>query len=204
MKFKALVNLLPILAVALVMAIIWQQSQTSQAARRPGYDDPDAAPPVPGQLPRPESEPAAVINVHDGDTLTVQLGWQKVKVRLCGIDAPELDQPFGVQSRDNLRSLLASAGNQVVLYISDTDRYGRKVAELYVPAHNPQQPEAEKLLNDEQLLAGMASVYTQYASRCPNESGFAKLEAVAKQERRGVWSEPNAVKPWDWRQQRRP
>jgi hypothetical protein len=50
------------------------------------------------------------------------------------------------------------------------------VAELYVPAHNPQQPEEEKLLNDEQLLAGMAYVYAKYASRCPNGSGFAPME----------------------------
>jgi endonuclease YncB( thermonuclease family) len=75
-------------------------------------------------LPKPQSEPATVINVHDGDTITVKLGWQTVKVRLCGIDAPALSQPFGVQSRDHLRSLLASAGNQVILYISDTIAMG--------------------------------------------------------------------------------
>ena len=201
MKAKALLNLLPLGAIAIVSWLYgssqWQQSLT----KRPGYDDPSASAPAPGLLPRPQSEPATVVNVHDGDTITVKLDWQTVKVRLCGIDAPALSQPFGVQSRDHLRSLLASAGNQVILYISDTDRYGRKVAELYVPAHNPQQPEEEKLLNDEQLLAGMAYVYTKYASRCPNGSGFAPMEAKAKQQRRGVWSDPAATKPWDWRTQ---
>ena len=72
----------------------------------------------------------------------------------------------------------------------------------YVPAHNPQQPEEEKLLNEEQLLAGMAYVYAKYASRCPNGSGFAPMEAIAQGKKLGVWGEPNAVKPWDWRQQR--
>jgi endonuclease YncB( thermonuclease family) len=199
MKAKALLNLLPIGAVAVVgwvyVSSQWQQSQ----AKRPGYDDPAAPSPVPGLVPKPQSEPADVINVHDGDTITVMQGGQKLKVRLCGIDAPELSQPLGVQSRDNLRSLIASAGNQVILYISDTDRYGRKVAELYVPAHNPQQPEEEKLLNDEQLVAGMAYVYTKYASRCPNGRGYAQMEAKAKQQRRGVWSDPTAMKPWDYR-----
>ncbi|MBW4578683.1 MAG: thermonuclease family protein [Tildeniella nuda ZEHNDER 1965/U140] len=141
--------------------------------------------------------------MHDGDTITVKLGWQKVKVRLCGIDAPELSQPLGVQSRDHLQSLLASAGNQVILYISDTDRYGRKVAELYVPAYNPQQPEEEKLLNESQLLAGMAYVYAKYASRCPNGSGFAKMEAIAQRKKLGVWSDPTAMKPWDYRKMQR-
>jgi len=202
MKFKALVNLLPIVAITLVSAIIWQQWQTSQAARRPDYDNPTALAPQ-GLAPRPESNSAEVVNVHDGDTITVKQGWQKLKVRLCGIDAPELSQPLGVESRDYLRQLLASAGNQVNLYISDTDRYGRKVAELYVPAHNPQQPEEEELLNEEQLLAGMAYLYAKYASRCPNGSGFAQMEAKAKQQHRGVWSDSKAMKPWDYRKSQR-
>lgn len=98
MKVKALLNLLPIGAIVVVgwfyVSSQWQQSQ----ARRPG-DDPTASSPAPGLLPKPQSEPATVINVHDGDTITVKLGWQKVKVRLCGIAAPELSQRFGVQSR---------------------------------------------------------------------------------------------------------
>ena len=202
MKFKALVNLLSIVAVTLIIALLWQQWQTSQAAKRPDYDN--AAAPLPtGLAPRPESIPVEVVNVHDGDTITVKQGWQKVTVRLCGIDAPELDQPFGVQSRDHLRALLAKAGNQVVLYITDTDRYGRKVAELYVPAHNPKQPEEEQFVNEEQVQAGMAYLYARYASRCPNGGAIAQVEAGAKQQRRGVWSDLNAMRPWDWRQLQR-
>lgn len=200
MKLKALLNLLPVVATAILgwlyVSSLWQQTQA-------GRSGDDLTSPAPGWLPRAQSELVTVVNVHDGDTLTVKQGWQKVKVRLCGIDAPELSQPLGMQSRDHLRSLLASAGNQVILYISDTDRYGRKVAELYVPAHNPQQPEAEKLLNEEQLLAGMAYVYAKYASRCPNGSGFAQMEEKAKQQGRGVWRDPNAMKPWDYRKTQR-
>lgn len=197
MKFKALVNLLPIVVVVLVIAIIWQQWQTSQALKRPDYDNP-AAPLPTGLAPRPESMPVEVVNVHDGDTITVQQGWQKVRVRLCGIDAPELDQPLGVQSRDNLRSLLASVGNQVNLYVTDTDRYGRKVAEVFVPIHTPKQPEEERFVNGEQVQAGMAYLYARYASRCPNGGAIAQMEAVARQQRRGVWREPNAQTTQGW------
>src|SRR5436189_24155 len=35
---------------------------------------------------------ARVLSVHDGDTITVQLEDRKEKVRLIGIDAPEIDQ----------------------------------------------------------------------------------------------------------------
>lgn len=40
-----------------------------------------------------------VVSVHDGDTLTVLVGKQQIKVRLAEIDAPELGQPYGQRSR---------------------------------------------------------------------------------------------------------
>ena len=46
-----------------------------------------------------------VVDVHDGDTLTIKSGATRTKVRLAGIDAPELNQFFGVESRNSLRSL---------------------------------------------------------------------------------------------------
>ena len=44
------------------------------------------------------SEPWALVpgSVYDGDTLRVTDGAQEVKIQLCGIDAPEKDQPMGV------------------------------------------------------------------------------------------------------------
>jgi endonuclease YncB( thermonuclease family) len=43
-------------------------------------------------------------SIHDGDTLRVVRGNEELKVRLCGIDAPELKMPLGIESRDYLRS----------------------------------------------------------------------------------------------------
>lgn len=43
-------------------------------------------------------------SIHDGDTLRVVRGNEELKIRLCGIDAPELKQPLGIESRDYLRS----------------------------------------------------------------------------------------------------
>ena len=45
--------------------------------------------------------PARIIQVTDGDTLTVELvtGGERVKVRLHGIDAPERNQPGGEAAR---------------------------------------------------------------------------------------------------------
>ena len=49
----------------------------------------------------PATTAGKVVSVHDGDTVTVRTDdGQTLKVRLQGIDAPELKQPFGSRSRD--------------------------------------------------------------------------------------------------------
>lgn len=54
--------------------------------------------------------PAIVLDVHDGDTVTVApMGdvRARMRVRLYGIDAPELEQRGEPQPRDHLRSLVS-------------------------------------------------------------------------------------------------
>ncbi len=46
-----------------------------------------------------------VISIHDGDTITILQGKQQIKVRLFGIDAPELKQPYGKKSKQFLANL---------------------------------------------------------------------------------------------------
>lgn len=47
-----------------------------------------------------------VVGVHDGDTLTLLVaGNRPVKVRLAGMDAPELNQPYGQQAKQALSAL---------------------------------------------------------------------------------------------------
>ena len=48
-----------------------------------------------------------VVSVHDGDTITILTEEKQVKVRLFGIDAPELKQPFGRKSKEFLASMIA-------------------------------------------------------------------------------------------------
>lgn len=82
----------------------------------------------------------------------------------------------------------------MILYINDTDRYGRKVAELYVPAHDPQQPEAETFMNGKQVQAGWRMFNSKYVERCADGGVITQVEAGAKQKRQGVWSDPKALK----------
>ena len=53
--------------------------------------------------------PGTVLDVHDGDRMIVApMGDVRtpLKIRLYGIDAPELEQKGGPQSRDHLLSLV--------------------------------------------------------------------------------------------------
>jgi micrococcal nuclease len=135
-------------------------------------------------------------SIYDGDTFRVSDGNQEIKVRLCGIDAPEKDQELGVESRDHLRDLIAHGNGHITLVATDTDRYGRTVAEAFIPTGNDE----EIHLNSQMVGAGMAYVYPKYVGSCPNGSIMQVAEEDAKQKTIGVWASPTATKPWDYRQ----
>jgi endonuclease YncB( thermonuclease family) len=121
----------------------------------------------------------------DGDTITVLVGGrQQLKVRLAEIDAPEKSQAFGQRSKQSLSGLVF--GKQVRVEQQDMDRYGRVVGRVY----------AEGLdVNAEQIRRGMAWVYRQYN----RDKSLLALEQEAKNAKRGLWSEPNAIRPWEYR-----
>ena len=137
-------------------------------------------------------------SVHDGDSFRVRDGDREIRVRLCGIDSPEKDQALGTESRDYLRNLIAQGKGRITLVETDTDQYGRTVAEAFIPTG---RGEEEIHLNTQMVAAGMAYVYPQYVSSCPNGSLMQSVEAEAKQQALGVWANPNAQKPWDYRRQ---
>lgn len=134
-------------------------------------------------------------SVYDGDTLRLVKDGQEIKVRLCGIDAPERDQPLGVESRDALRSLLPD-GQEVYLVRADRDRYGRVVGEIFVPG----TPEIHA--NSEMALRGMAYAYREYISSCPNGQAILTGEMLASEKKVGVWS-GNYERPDEFRRRNR-
>ena len=64
--------------------------------------------------------------VVDGDTIRLD----GARVRLWGIDAPEMSTQEGVAAKEYLQEYLA--GKNVVCYPKSTDKYGRTVAMCYV------------------------------------------------------------------------
>ena len=70
---------------------------------------------------------AAGIHVWDGDTILRGPD----RIRISGIDAPELSDPGGVESRDYLRAIVA--GYALACDDLGRDRYGRRVGRCYLP-----------------------------------------------------------------------
>ncbi|MDP1581187.1 MAG: thermonuclease family protein [Candidatus Didemnitutus sp.] len=131
-----------------------------------------------------------VTNVSDGDTLTLKMpNGSSHKVRLFGIDAPELAQSYGDRGRQALNTLVQ--GKQVRVQVEDTDTYGRKVGRVYVDKQD---------INVAMVKQGFAWHYEFHA---PNDSLLRSAHSEAKSARRGLWSEKKPVAPWDFRRENR-
>ena len=128
-----------------------------------------------------------VVGVHDGDTLTLLVaGNQQVKVRLVGIDAPELAQPYGQKSKQALSDL--AFGKEARVESAGPDKYGRTLGTVYVGAVN---------VNAALVSQGVAWVYRQY----PHPPELERLEEFAKNNNAGLWAlQPDQrIPPWEWR-----
>lgn len=196
---RHLLNALPLTAIALVIATTYPKLFPPRAALSDDAEHKPKVVTVPPHRDLPQSERRRVLSVHDGDSITLEARWGKEKIRLCGVDAPELSQNLGVQSRDNLRSLIAAAGNQVIVTPIEKDRYDRTVAEVFVVMGDGK----EKFLQEEQLGAGLTRVYPAFVANCPNREVLEQAEEMAKAKSLGVWGDLSSIPPWEWRKQQR-
>jgi micrococcal nuclease len=103
-------------------------------------------------IPARDAIPAAddftgkVVGVHDGDTITVLKDRTPVKVRLFGIDCPEIGQDFG--SRAKLATSELAFGKVVTVEPRQKDRHARTVADVVLPDG--------RILNHELVRRGLA------------------------------------------------
>jgi len=132
-----------------------------------------------------------VIRVIDGDQL-VLLDTSNVqyRIRLLGIDAPELKQPYGYRARDNL-SALVSGRFVVVDFIPDTS-VGEVAGRVLLNRLD---------INLQQIQDGLAW-YDQQLDSGKNNTDFTlyrRKEAEARLARRGLWFAPDPKPPWVFR-----
>lgn len=130
-----------------------------------------------------------VCSVHDGDTFKTCSG---SSIRVWGIDAPELKQPMGYQSRDFARNLLM--GREVDLECSGKS-YQRRVCSVFIWVSR----DRKLSLASELVGWGLA-----YDSPRYSKGKYSDAEAFAQSLKRGVWVVPDGgVRPWDWRKMAR-
>jgi endonuclease YncB( thermonuclease family)/methylphosphotriester-DNA--protein-cysteine methyltransferase len=132
-----------------------------------------------------------VVNVHDGDTITVlDKDNKKFHIRLQGIDAPELKQARGAESQANLSRMVM--GKQVSIVWTKVDKYRRTVGTIMLNG---------KDMNIEQVKAGMAWHFKKYADEQDPKDRvtYAKAEEDARAAKLGLWQDPNPTPPGDYR-----
>jgi endonuclease YncB( thermonuclease family) len=126
-----------------------------------------------------------VIEVVDGDTLTLLIDGQTFCCRLKGIDAPELKQPFGREAGVALHR--ACFGKVVQAEGHGEGHYGRQLVVIKLGRRN---------LNQEMIAKGLAWQFRPLGA----DKQLVAAEQRARQRRRGLWASPEPVKPWEWRQ----
>ena len=128
-----------------------------------------------------------VVKVSDGDTVWVKDGGERVKVRLDKIDAPESDQKWGKESREELSQMVM--GREVELKGDKTDRYGRRLSVIWCEGRE---------VNLELVKLGLAWHYAYH----DQTEAYREAEAEARREKRGLWKDENPINPYEWRKRK--
>ncbi len=134
--------------------------------------------------------PATVMNVYDGDTLTVAPAGDEnnpLFVRLYGVDAPDLQQTGGQEARQWLVKTLPDRSSIEVIPMG-IDVYGR-VTGLVVRNGTA--------VNRSLLDEGHAWV-SQRTCRAMVCRRWKEAEKKAHDDGKGLWAKKNPIAPWLW------
>lgn len=126
------------------------------------------------------------IAITDGDSLKGVYKNELIKIRLAEIDAPELRQAFGLDSKNCLISLIQESNNEVFFKFKEKDRYDRHVGWIYSKNLD---------INLEMVKKGCAWVYDRYVKR----KVLFKHQDNARENNIGLWKNSEAIAPWKWR-----
>lgn len=146
-----------------------------------------------------------IVGVFNGDTLSARCPSQEaatpnqqVQVHLQGIDAPQVQQPYGNQALEALREM--ALGKTAELRCSKVDHQQHRVCSVWVaPASAPDGPRT--------LDAGLAMLpmglarwsSADAAQQSPQERGqYAFAEQEAKVRKAGLWHTIATVAPPVW------
>ena len=113
---------------------------------------------------------------------------RKYRIRMRGIDAPELKMTYGKESKDALVKLIGEKSTRI--YVYEQDQFGRYVGDIYCDS---------VFIQEQMLKNGHAWHFKNYDSR----QEFSEWERKARAACQGLWALNNPEKPWDWRRDER-
>lgn len=132
-----------------------------------------------------------VVGITDGDTLTLLDAYNtQIKVRLAGIDAPESAMNWGHKAKTALAEM--TFRREVIVLWDKTDRYGRTLGKVVVDG---------KDVNLQLINQGMAWHFKKYQKdqSSVDRDLYSRSEDEARVQKKGLWSDPNPIPPWEWR-----
>ncbi len=123
--------------------------------------------------------------VIDGDTVVVRSGSKKFRVRLLGIDTPEINwkdknktEKWALEASEYLRAEVEDKNVLLELEEPFTDVYGRVLAYLYTMDG--------RSLNSSILREGYGRVDLRFP--CEQTEELLSMEAIAREKNLGIWS----------------
>ena len=138
-----------------------------------------------------------VIRVYDGDTVLLsQPNKKSEKVRMIGIDAPEMykkdhmpAQPYSRKAKRYLSKQILNRQVQIDTY--GRDRYGRILGVILLDDVD---------INLEMVSAGLAEVYRGKMEAGFDAAPYREAQDDARQSKRGMWSqEDRYISPFKWK-----
>ena len=141
----------------------------------------------------------AVINVVDGDTLDIDIpdaDKNYTRIRLWGVDTPETKKPntpimyFGPEATEFTTK--KTLGKKIRVYLNtqkaNRDRYNRLLAYIKLPDGT--------IFNEELLKNGFAYADSRFKHQFYNR--YKQLQAVAKNQKKGLWKNitPDKMPGW--------
>ncbi|EFV1646692.1 thermonuclease family protein [Campylobacter upsaliensis] len=132
-----------------------------------------------------------VSKVIDGDTIELLAKTSKenpynhitkLKIRLYGIDAPELKQAYGKEAKEYLSALVLK--QEVSLIIENKDKYERIVGTIFLKG---------KDINKEMVKNGYAHAYESFSKKYLAEQADAKMFKL------GLWQDERVMSPSEFR-----
>lgn len=111
---------------------------------------------------------ATVLSVYDGDTVTLMIDmgmkhFTRVKVRLSGIDTPEIrtrddaEKARGLAARDYLSERIK--GKEVIVHTVKKGKFGRWLGRIWLPNDEDSIGSLGESINEELIRVGHADPY---------------------------------------------